>query len=151
MRFDILNPEQGSEEAIQNLANTLGEILVKAWDKDGKDTYGKPFNLNVVALIQTWLSGSLKVFVAYDNDKPVGFALGINFRPMQFTCNVLSIDTFYAETEEAERGLLAYISDAVRFLGVEEVWFTKPKDRVSLKLDGWEPKESLELCRLIKK
>lgn len=152
MRCDLLEPDKNNmEQSIQTLADTVSELLAKHWVAVGQSTYGYPFSLSVNSFIHTWVQGVTKIFIVYDDkDKPIAFAIGVLFRPLQFDCSILQIECYYAETPEVDKMLLDYIANAVRFLFVSEIWFVRPPHLESIELPGWHDKEILEFHRLVK-
>lgn len=152
MRYDLLEPDKNNvEQSVQLLADTVSELLAKSWLNIGQRTYGHNFNLHINSFIHTWLQGVTKIFVAYDDtDKPVGFAIGALFRPLQFECSVLQIECYLAETPEVDKGLTDYITNALRFFSVDEIWFIRPPHLEALAFPGWHEKEVLEFHRLEK-
>ena len=72
---DILEvPEGDKSAALEAMGRAVAPLVAKAWEADRKFFGDRPFNLNAQAMAQLWLSGDLKIFVAYDErQEPVGY------------------------------------------------------------------------------
>ena len=70
-----------------------------------------------------WLSGDLKIFVAYDEkQEPVGYLSGVVYRPLQYETRAFAIQSWWAPTEDAKAVLFKTALDAMKFLGVPEAF-----------------------------
>lgn len=119
---DILEPPAGDPgQALDDMGKAVAPLMAEAWKQNGQFYGGRAFNLNAAALAQLWLSGDLKLFVAYDDgSKPVGYLTGLAFRPLQCEGRVFQITDWWGRTPEAERVLFKAALDAMKFLGVSE-------------------------------
>lgn len=153
MRYDLLEPDKNNVEAsVQHLGDVVSPLLVKGWVQFGGDKlYGHDFSLHVESFIHTWLQGVTKIFVAYDdNNVPAGFIVGILYRPMQFNCSVIQIESMYYETPEVKKGLLDYLKNAIRFFNAEEIWCSFFLGDTDLGIDGWKETNTIEIRRWVK-
>ena len=119
---DILEPPAGDPgQALDDMGRAVAPLMAEAWKENGKFYGGRTFSLNAPALAQMWVSGDLKIFVAYgDDQKPCGFLCGLVFRPLQYDSRVFQITDWFGRTPEAERVLFKTALDAMKFLGVSE-------------------------------
>ena len=100
-RIDILEPDKDINIALDDLTREFAPLYTASWVNEKQRIYGKPFDMNVQTFAQLWFTKALKIFMAWDeHDKPVGYLIGIPFRP------------------------LAYMENAVRFMGCDEVWIS---------------------------
>ena len=78
---DILEvPEGDKSAALEAMGRAVAPLMAKAWESDRKFFGDRPFSLNAQAMAQLWLSGDLKLFVAYDEkQEPVGYLSGVVF------------------------------------------------------------------------
>jgi hypothetical protein len=121
---DILEvPEGDKTAALEAMGRAVAPLMAKAWEDDRKFFGDKPFNLNAPAMAQLWLSGDLKIFVAYDErQEPVGYLSGVVYRPLQYEARVFAIQSWWAPTEDAKAVLFKTALDAMKFLGVPEAF-----------------------------
>lgn len=124
---DILEPSKDLNTAVDQLGTKIGDLYREAWDKHMKANYNdKPFSLNATVFVNMWLSGIIKLFMVYNkaDNTPVGFLVGMTFRPMPYEANVFQIEDWYVRDEhrDAERVLLDHVVNAVRYMSCDEIW-----------------------------
>lgn len=150
-RYDILEPDSDRNKAIDDLSAALGTLYVDSWSRDKEPEYHKPFSLNVAAFAQLWFMQSLRLFIAYDDDKPVGFLIGMVFRPLPYEASVFQVEDWYASgIDEVERGLFDFATSAVRFMGCDEVWVADRVDRDPKPMKGWREANTFKYHRFTK-
>ena len=115
---DILEPPAGDPgQALDDMGKAVAPLMAEAWKENGRFYGGRPFSLNAPALAQMWVSGDLKIFVAYDEEqKPCGYLAGLVFRPLQFDSRIFQITEWFGRTPEAERVLFQTALGAMKFL-----------------------------------
>lgn len=125
---DILEPEGEPTQALEKLTGVLPDMHARAWAKDKQQYYpNRAYSPNIQALSQMWLDRVMKVFVAYDRttNQPVGFLMGIVFRPIPYQASVFQIEDWFSDGDkEVENTLFKYMKDALRFLGCNEIWLS---------------------------
>ena len=150
---DILEPpaERG-DEALESMGSIVVPLMSEAWKRNGSFYGGKLFSLNAPALAQMWLSGDLKLFIAYTEDRePVGYLAGIVYRPLQYEARVFQITEWWSRVPEAEPVLFAAALNAMRFLGVPEAFATLRAGESLPKLPSrWKESGRQEQIRLVK-
>lgn len=124
---DILEPSKDLNTAVDQLGTKIGDLYREAWDKHMKANYSdKPFSLNATVFVNMWLSGVIKLFIVYNkaDNSPVGFLVGMTFRPMPYEANVFQIEDWYVREEhkDAERCLLDHVVNAIRYMSCDEIW-----------------------------
>ena len=121
---DILEvPEGDKSAALEAMGRAVAPLMAKAWEEDRKFFGDRPFNLNAQAMAQLWLSGDLKIFVAYDDKRePVGYLSGVVYRPLQYETRAFAIQSWWAPDGEAKAVLFGTALDAMKFLGVPEAF-----------------------------
>ena len=121
---DILEvPEGDKSAALEAMGRAVAPLMAKAWEADRKFFGDRPFNLNAQAMAQLWLSGDLKIFVAYDEKRePVGYLSGVVYRPLQYETRAFAIQSWWAPDGEAKAVLFGTALDAMKFLGVPEAF-----------------------------
>lgn len=127
--YDILMPDKDYNVALDALNEALGTIYAESWAKDKQDTYGKPFNMNLATFAQLWFDSALKIFVAREDGKVVGFMVGMVFRPLPYDASVFQIEDWYSTRGDVVRGLFDYAVQAIRFIGCDEIWIADRADR----------------------
>ncbi len=127
--YDILMPDSDYNKALETLSDVLSDIYTESWVKDKQATYGKPFNMNLATFAQLWFNSALKIFIASDNGKTVGFMVGMVFRPLPYDASVFQIEDWYSADPTVVKGLFDYAVQAIRFIGCDEIWIADRADR----------------------
>ncbi len=150
--YDILEPTSDLNESMDMLNLQLAELYAKSWNADKKEVYDKPFSLNIQAFVQMWFSKTLKIFIAYRDRKPVGFLLGMVFRPMPYEASVFQVEDWYTGGDRTmEAGLFEYVLQAVRFIGCDEIWLANKIDHeVALPPARWHEANTFHLRRFVR-
>lgn len=152
--FDILEPTENFDESLDALTNALGKLYLESWEADKKDIYKRPFNLNIPTFAHLWFSKSLKLFMAYEEgtNNPVGFAIGMVFRPLPYEANVFQFEDWYTGNDKKmEKELFEYVTNAIRFIGCDEIWVADRADRVPLVSGGWKEANTFMFHRYLKR
>lgn len=126
---DILEPKQNPEESIRLLAEVITPLYHTYWEKTQQEKYdGRPFDLQAQIFTSLWFTGASKIFIAYNrpDDKPIGFLLGMLFRPMLYNGHVFQIEDWYADDPDVVKGLFDFSLRALRFLGCDELRVERP-------------------------
>lgn len=155
MRVDILEPDIDLNKAIDTLGRVLGPMLGKAWENKRKAYDDKPFNLNVNVFTQLWINKDMKIFVAYDdnnNNNVVGFLTGTAYRPMQYSARVFQIQDWYTGNRpEVEKALFSFLSEAVKFLGTDEILISNTEGEGIPNIPGnWKEETVITTRRFVK-
>ena len=145
MRVDILEPDIDLNKAIDTLGRVLGPMLGKAWEN----------NLNVNVFTQLWINKDMKIFVAYDdndNNNVVGFLTGTAYRPMQYSARVFQIQDWYTGNRpEVEKALFSFLSEAVKFLGTDEILISNTEGEGIPDIPGnWKQETVITTRRFVK-
>lgn len=153
---DIFEPSNDANESLERLAKEFSGLYGKAWDKDKRGHYeGRKFDPNIPAIARMWLDKSLKIFMAYDRDTntPVGYLMGIVFRPLPYQANVFQIDDWFHDGNIAVgAALFDYAKQAMRFIGCDEIWITDFASRIPDLTDGsWGLGNEFVMMRYIKR
>lgn len=124
MRFDMIVPGGDIEASAKKLAQWLFPMYQKAWKANGGDSSFGPFNMNMFAFMNNWAAKNFRVFAAYGDDgEPCGFLVGCVFRPIPYEASVFQVEEWWVEGgDDAKRSLFAYVLDAVKFMGCDELW-----------------------------
>ena len=150
---DILEvPEGDKSAALEAMGRAVAPLMAKAWETDRKFFGDRPFSLNAQAMAQLWLSGDLKIFVAYDErQEPVGYLSGVVYRPLQYETRAFAIQSWWAPDDEAKAVLFGTALDAMKFLGVPEA-FAVLRDGESLPVlpAKWKESGRQSQVRLVK-
>lgn len=155
MRVDILEPDIDLNKAIDTLGRVLGPMLGKAWENKRKAYDDKPFNLNVNVFTQLWINKDMKIFVAYDdndNNNVAGFLTGTAYRPMQYSARVFQIQDWYTgNNPEVEKALFKFLSEAVKFLGTDEILISNTEGEGIPDIPGnWKQETTITTRRFVK-
>lgn len=124
IKCEYIDKPKDTDTAIAFLQETLMPMIFTYWQERGQNVYDKNFDFNILAFINMWMVGSIELIVAYEDDKPVGFLLGVRFTAMLFRENVVQLEAWYGEREEIERELFAYLERIAKFQDVGEIWLT---------------------------
>lgn len=129
--YDLFLPSMNLDTSLDSLSSKIGAIYQEAWTAEHKALFNdKPFDLHVNLFADLWFGKQLRLFMAYDDTthEPIGFLIGILFRPMQYKAGILQIDDWYTRGDkEVERGLFKYVAEALRYIGCDEAWIVNDK------------------------
>lgn len=122
MKYDLLEPSGDKDESINRLVQQLAPLYSESWYKEKAETQGNPqFDMNIAVFVNMWLSKAMRVFMAYDdNGNPVGYLLGMAFRPLTHNVQIFQIEDWYVK-DAAPDGLFDYVYGALKFMGVDEI------------------------------
>ena len=120
----------------RNANNTTADFFLKQliplyqkyWDEELKPIYDEPFNLQFQTLINMWLGGVIKIFVARDDLNLVGFATALVYRPIAYNRLVFQIQDFYCPNVIARDSLISYILSTTKILDCTEIQSLKDLD-----------------------
>lgn len=119
--YKYIDPPATPEKGVQFMQDTLLPLLREYWQKKGKELYNKDMNFNVLTFVQMWFLGSLVPVIAYEDDKPVGFFIGVRFVPILYDANTLQAEVWYAPTPEIEQGMFDYLMTIIGFMNINEI------------------------------
>lgn len=150
--YDIFEPGTDVNASIDSLNTNIGPIYAESWVKDKQPDYGKPFDMNVAAFVQMWLSNGIKLFVAMEDKKVVGYLIGMVFRPLPYNATVFQVEDWYARGDkEVEQGLFDFAMNAIRFIGCDEILIADRADRKPLvRGNGWKESNTYLYHRFVK-
>lgn len=151
--FDILEPTQDFDTATERLTSVAGKLYAESWAAQHQHIYKKPFALDAQTFLAMWMNRNLKIFVAYDEKhEPVGYLLGIVFRPMTYDASVFTVEDWYVRGNDKATldGLFAYVQQALKFIGCEEFRITQSEADYVPPLTGWKLDTEFQLKRYVK-
>ena len=151
--YDLFEPSNNNDESLDRLTREFAPLHMKSWSETKQRHYGKQYDLNVAAFASMWLTKSLKIFMAYEEGKPVGFLIGYHFRPMQYQATVFQVEDWYSGgNREVEEGLFEYMYEGLRFMGVDEVLITVGANEQPIDLGpGWKVASTFKHVRYTRK
>ena len=120
--YKYLETPKTPEIAVDTMQNIIAPLFEKYWQERGKQGFNRPLDFNVLTFVQMWLMGSLLMIVAYEDNKPVGFFVGVRFTPLMFKATAVQAEVYYGPTKEIEDGLFKYLMNIVGFMDIDEVW-----------------------------
>ena len=150
---DLLEPKPNKlEESLALLQSDVFPLYVKHWQEELKPHYHKDFEPHLQLFIDMWVRGGLKIFVAYEDGKAVGFVIGIVFRPLQYTASVMQVQDSYTDhRSDISEAFSKYIYSALRILGCNELWYDMQYRSGGPRLgDEWVEQEEIRIRRFIK-
>lgn len=151
--YDLFEPSTNNDESLERLTKEFAPLHMKAWHDSKMPHYGKQYDLNVAAFAAMWLNKSLRIFMAYENTKPVGFLIGFHFRPMQYQATVFQVEDWYTgNNKEMEEGLFDFMYNGLRFMGCDELLITLPPNSEPMNFGpGWKVKNQFAMYRYVRK
>lgn len=120
--YKYIDPPREPNDAVVVMRDTLMPLIQEYWDTKGKSVYGRDLQFNVLTFIQMWSMGSMVVVIAYEDDKPVGFLLGVRFVPLMYDSVAVQTEVCYGKRAEIEQGLFQYLTTIIHFMNINEVW-----------------------------
>ena len=143
-RYDLLEPSSDANESLDRLTSIFAPLYTKSWMDKKAAVLGNPrFDMNVNAFAGMWLSKALRIFIAYEDNTPVGYLMGLAFRPLTHQSSVFHIEDWYAKHDSRVVlcGLFDFAQDALRFMGTDELWVSRSPDAIYPGLrDSWKRK-----------
>lgn len=127
--YQYIDPPRTPEKSVDFMQNTFVPLLREYWDTRGKQIYNVDMQFNLLTFIQMWTMGSLVIIIAYDDNKPVGFFLGVRFVPILFDAAAVQTELYYGKTKEIEEGLFDYLMKIVGFMNINEIWLDSDGSR----------------------
>ena len=137
IRCDLLEPTGDLEAAVNKLRDELLPLHAKAWAAKANNV-GKPYDFNAVPFVQMWVDKALRVFMAYDGDTPVGYIVGLAYRPMTYAAQVFAVEDWYTPKYDVETALFDYMRSALRFIGCDEIVITQGAGGRVPSISGWK-------------
>lgn len=120
-----INPPKKVEDSEKFLQEFI-PLLTEYWETKGKAEYkGEELSLNVLSFVQMWRLGSLCILMAYEDNKPCGFLLGVRFRPMFYEANAFQIQDWYAPTPEVKDVIFKHLDEMLPLMNIHEVFATE--------------------------
>lgn len=137
---ELLEPERDLNESLENLTKIFAPLYTESWVKEKAKFHGNPpFDMNVGVFANMWFTKAMKIIIAYKDTKPVGYLIGMVFRPLPYQANVFQVEDWYAAEDNytVTRQLFDYLLNALKFIGTDEVWVSgSVNDRIP-ELPGW--------------
>lgn len=151
--YDLFEPSKSNDESLERLTKEFAPLHMQSWETVKKRHYNKPYDLNVAAFAALWLNRSLKIFMAYEETKPVGYLMGFVFRPMQYQASVFQVEDWYTgNNQEVEDGLFDYMYEGLRFMGIDEVLLNIGDTEKAPDLGpGWKLSNTFKQVRFVRK
>lgn len=152
IRYDLLEPQKDLNAALDELTSKFAPLYTENWVKHKAALHGNPpFNMNVNVFTQMWLSKAMRIFMAYEDDEPVGYLLAMVFRPLPYQANVLQVEDWFAYTADSEAGLFNYMQSVLRFMGIDELWISRNSTKLVPRLEhNWHLQGTTVIDRYIK-
>jgi hypothetical protein len=116
VEYELLEPTSNPQKDVEKLAVEFVDILIEFWEKVGKNHFGADkLDVLPLSLAQLWSSRNLRIFMAHEDGKPVGFLMGTHVRPFFYEELVFQVEAYYGRTPEIEAGLLAFVVDKFKY------------------------------------
>lgn len=140
--YDLFEPSADLNASLDMLTAKFAPIYTESWVKEKAPKKGNPpFDMNVNSFANMWFSKAMKLVVAYNDMHEIcGYLLGIVFTPMTYKATVFHVEDWYDKgIPEVRDGLFTYIQNAMRFLGVDEVWVSHSMNEIvpACMLNNW--------------
>ena len=152
---DILEPKQDLAASVKIASEVVAPLYQKHWQENQQPYYGKPFDLHAQLFLDLWFTGGSKIFLArqLDADKPpIGFLLGLTFRPVQYNAHVFQVQEWYsAGRDDVAAALFSHAIDALRFIGCDELWVSQSAAAMPELVDkAWRKACDFTITRYVK-
>lgn len=151
--YDLFEPINDRDKALERLLKDFAPLHMEAWEKRKRAKYKRDYDLNVTTFVAMWLNKNLKIFMAYDGDKSVGYLTGLTYRPMEYMATAFQVDDWYTnDSPVIEAGLFDYLHDALRLMGCDELLIPQDgQDELPQIGDAWEKASETRLVRFVRK
>ena len=151
---DILEPKQDLEESVGLTSTLMAPLYQKCWKEEQEEYYGKPFDLQAQLFLDLWFTGGSKIFLAREREgeqKPIGFLVGMLFRPIQYNAHVFQVQDWYSGGRaDVEQELFNHAISALRFIGCDEVWVGRSLKSAPSLGSSWKKANDFSITRYIK-
>lgn len=120
----MLEPLSDLNASLDMLTSTFAPLYTESWVKRKAALYGgKQFDMNVNVFANMWFSRALRIFMAYEDGKPVGYILAMLFRPLTHQSSIMQLEDWYG-APGVLRQLFEYTETAAKFIGIDEIWIS---------------------------
>ena len=109
-------------EKNMNMWEQVVELLVSYWGDRGATLHGKEADLSVSTFINGWAGHTVRVVVAYEDDKPIGLAIALDFQHMLYSSRQLVVEVLHAPNQEAYKAMLEVLKSYVEVNGVDRTY-----------------------------
>lgn len=155
MKYDMLEPLSDLNASLDLLTSVFAPIYTENWAQNRAKLFGNPaFDMNVNVFAHMWFSKAMRIFVAYGDDgKAAGYLLGMVFRPLTHEASIFQIEDWYARNGNHDIicGLFEYMQEALRFIGIDELWISHDQHEALPVLDSmWRRQGSTIIDRYVK-
>lgn len=155
MRYEMLEPAQDIDKSLARLTEFFIPLYAKSWaEEKAPRKENQAFDVNAPTLANIWLSKAMKIFIAYDGEHPCGYLMGMVFRPLPYQALVFQVEDWYVENHnrQTEDGLFKYALEAIKFIGVDELWVAHTQDEIYPLVGGdWELRDKYENDRYVRR
>lgn len=119
---DLFEPSSNNDESLNRLTQEFAPLHAKAWHEVKQKSYNRPYDMSVATFATMWLNKTMKIFMAYEDAKPVGYLYGIAFRPLNYQATAFQVEDWFADGNAAvEDELFDYLHGALRMIGCDEL------------------------------
>lgn len=134
--YDLLEPGANQEESLERLTKIFAPLHAEAWTQ--KQDFA-PYDMNVGAFVNMWLSNTLRIFIAYDRQgTPQGYLTGILFRPLTRRVNAFHIEDWYVRGGGiGEDKLFEHVYSVLKYMGIDELRVSHEMGRPVPAPTGW--------------
>lgn len=125
--YDLLEPGAAQEAALERLTKIFAPLHAEAWSQ--KQDYA-PYDMNVGAFVNMWLSNTLRIFIAYDQQgQPQGYLTGLLFRPLTRRATVFHIEDWYVRGGGIGiEKMFAHVYSVLKYMGIDELQVSSTDD-----------------------
>lgn len=114
--------QDNPQKAINFMRDTLVPLISEYWNVEGSHMYNKPLNINIISLVQMWLYNDLMIIVAYDDNTPCGFFIGVKFTHILYAARAVQCEVVWARDKSLIDGFYKYLNDIISFMDMNEIW-----------------------------
>lgn len=139
--YELLEPERDLNESLDNLTKVFAPLYTESWVKEKAKFHGNPpFDMNVGVFANMWFTKAMKVLIAYKDTEPVGYLIGMVFRPLPYQASVFQVEDWYSKADVyvVAQGLFDYLLNALKFIGADELWVSGSNNDRIPELKGWK-------------
>lgn len=112
------------DSSIRKLTEEFIPAFTEHWQNGYEEFFEARPSLFIQLFVNMWVHGDLKLVLAKEGVKTVGFFIAMPFRPMEYEARVLNITDFWCNGDIAvQRALSLYAEDMAKLLACNEVWY----------------------------
>jgi hypothetical protein len=117
VEYKLLEPSGEPTQDVRTLAEKFAPLMDAFWAQHGKDYFGVPnWDIQPVSLTQLWMTRRLVILIAEENEKSIGFIMGVHLQPFFQQEGIFQVEAWYGVSGEVVHELFRLLKEVFKFL-----------------------------------